>query len=81
MFPSLGILQYYVESNICTTITLEKLLGVGSFGGFINHLICHHAIIPTSLGGFGLPYVVWTTTPTFLKCWALIVLALVTHFK
>jgi hypothetical protein len=38
MFPSLGILQHYVKFNICTIITLEKLLDVGSFGGSIDHL-------------------------------------------
>jgi hypothetical protein len=30
MFPSLGILQHYVEFGACTIATLEKLLGVGS---------------------------------------------------
>jgi len=81
MFPSLDILQHYVEFNIHTIITLEKLLGAGSFGGSINHLTCHQATLLTSLGRFGLPYVVWTITPTFLWCWALIALALVTRFQ
>ncbi len=38
MFPSLSILQHYVEFNICALTTLEKLLGARSFGGFIGHL-------------------------------------------
>ncbi len=38
MFPSLGILQHYVEFVIRTKTTLEKLFGVGSFGGYINYL-------------------------------------------
>jgi len=44
MFPSLDILQHYVEFNIHTIITLEKLLGAGSFGGSINHLTCHQPL-------------------------------------
>jgi hypothetical protein len=38
MFPYLNILQHYVKFNIHTIIMLEKLLGVGSFGGYIDHL-------------------------------------------
>jgi hypothetical protein len=41
MFSSLGILQQYAEFDTCTITTLEKLFGVGSFGGFIDHL-AHH---------------------------------------
>ncbi len=37
MFPFLGILQHYIEFNIHTIVTLEKLFGVGSFSGFIDH--------------------------------------------
>ncbi len=48
MFPSLGILHHYVEFNTCTITTLEKLLGVGSFDGFINHLVCGQAIFLVS---------------------------------
>jgi hypothetical protein len=81
MFPSLNILQHYVKFNIHTITTLEKLLGARSFGGSINHLTCRQATLPTSLGRFGLPYVVWTITPTFLWCWALIALALVIRFQ
>ncbi len=38
MFPSLSILQHYAEFDTHAIVTLEKLLGVRSFGGFINHL-------------------------------------------
>jgi hypothetical protein len=38
VFPSLGILQHYVEFDIHTIVMLEKLLGVGSFGGSTGHL-------------------------------------------
>jgi hypothetical protein len=37
MFPFLVILHHYAEFDIHTIIILEKLLGVRSFGGFINH--------------------------------------------
>jgi hypothetical protein len=49
MFPSLIILQHYVKFDIRIIITLEKLLGVGTLGGSIGHLIHHHAIFLTSL--------------------------------
>jgi hypothetical protein len=38
VFPFLVILQHYVKFDIRIMATLEKLLGVGSFGGFIGHL-------------------------------------------
>jgi hypothetical protein len=38
MFPFLVILQHYVKFDIRIMVTLKKLLGVGSFGGFIGHL-------------------------------------------
>jgi hypothetical protein len=41
MFPFSSILQHYAEFNIHTIAMLEKLLGVGTFGGFINHLTHH----------------------------------------
>jgi hypothetical protein len=41
MFPTPIILQHYVEFDICTITTKEKLFGTGSFGGFIDHLIRH----------------------------------------
>ncbi len=37
MFPSLGILQHYIEFDTSTIATLEKLFGVGSFGCSIGH--------------------------------------------
>jgi hypothetical protein len=51
-------LQYYVEFDIHTIVTLEKLFGVGSFGGYIGHLVHHQAIFLVSLGRFSLPFVV-----------------------
>ncbi len=60
---------------------LEKLFGVRSFGDSINHLAHHQTTLPTSLGGFGLPFMVQTTAPTFLKCQTLIALALIIHFQ
>jgi hypothetical protein len=39
MFPSLGVLQHYVEFDICTITMLEKLFGAGAFGGSIGHLV------------------------------------------
>jgi len=60
---------------------LEKLLGAGFFGDSIDHLAHHQVTFPTSLNEFSLPYVVWIVAPTFLGCWALIVLAFVIHFQ
>jgi hypothetical protein len=45
VFPSLGILQHYVNFDTCIITMLEKLLGVRFFGGFIDHQTCHHAIL------------------------------------
>jgi len=59
---------------------LEKFLGVGSFGGFIDHLVCHQAILFASLGGLGFLFVVRITTFAFLGRWALITFAFVIHF-
>jgi hypothetical protein len=58
VFPSLGILQHYVEFNIRTIIMLEKLFSVGSFGGSIGHLKCRQATLLAFLGEFGLPSMV-----------------------
>jgi hypothetical protein len=60
---------------------LEKLLGVGSFGGYISHLTHRQTILLTSSGRFDLPLMVQITTPAYLGCWALIVLALIIHFQ
>jgi hypothetical protein len=43
MFPSLNILQHYVEFDTHSIISLEKLFDVRSFGGFIGHLVCFQA--------------------------------------
>jgi hypothetical protein len=80
MFPSLGILHHYVEFNTCTITTLEKLLGVGSFDGSISHLIHGQATFLVFSGRLNLPFMVQTTTFTFLGCWALIALTLVSLF-
>jgi hypothetical protein len=80
MLSSLGILQCYTEFDIRNITMLEKLLGGGSFDGFIGHLICRHVTFPTSFGGFGLFSIIRTITPTFLGYWALIILALAIRF-
>jgi hypothetical protein len=58
MFLFLGILQHYIKFNIGTTATLEKILGVRSFGGSINHLTCHQGILLVSSNGFNLFFVI-----------------------
>jgi hypothetical protein len=80
MFPSLGILHHYVKFNIHTIVTLEKLLIVGSFDGFIGHLVHCQATFLATLGGLNFLFVVRTIALTFLGCWALIVLAFVSYF-
>jgi hypothetical protein len=81
MFPSPNILQHYTKFDTRTIITLEMLFNVGSFGGFINHIVHRHATFLASSGGLSLPFVVWITTLAFLGCWALFVPTLVTHFE
>jgi hypothetical protein len=39
MFPSPGILQHHIKFDTCAITTLEELLGQGSFGGSIDHLV------------------------------------------
>jgi len=68
MFPSFSILQHYTKFNIRTIATLEMLLGVGSFSGFIDHLVHRHAIFLVSSSGLNFLFVVWAITPTFLGC-------------
>jgi hypothetical protein len=80
MFPSPSILQHYDEFNTHTIITLEKLLGAGSFGGFIGCLACHLILLAFS-NGLGLFSIVWIATSTFLGCWALIAFAFVICFQ
>ncbi len=62
-FPSPYILQHYAKFDTRTIVTLEKLLGVGSLGGFINHLACHQVALPIFSSRFSFLFVVWTTTP------------------
>jgi hypothetical protein len=68
MFSSPNILQHYAKFDIHTIVMLEKLLGAGSFGGSIGHLVRHQTIFCASLGRFNLPFVVRTTTLAFLGC-------------
>ncbi len=74
-------LQHYIEFDIHTIIMLEKLFGAKSFGGSINHLLRHEAIIFASSNKFGFPSIIRTTTPAFSRCWALITFALVIRFQ
>jgi hypothetical protein len=60
---------------------LEKLFGARSFSGFIGHLVHYQVILPISLGGFSLPFIVQTIALAFLGCWAVITLAFVIHFQ
>ncbi len=56
MFPSLGILQQYVEFNTCTIITLEKLIWCGIFWWFywsLSSLLGHSSCF---LGGVWLSF-------------------------
>ncbi len=54
---------------------------MGFFGGFIYHPTHHQAILFTFSSELGLHYVIWTTTLTFLGCWALIISTFITCFK
>jgi hypothetical protein len=58
VFSSPNIIQHYVKFNLHTIVTLEKLLGMGSFGTIMDHLVCHQVILPISLRGISLPLVV-----------------------
>jgi hypothetical protein len=60
---------------------LEKLFGSRSFGTTVGHLACHQVTIHISLRGLSLPSMVRCATPAFLRCWALIALALVCYFQ
>ncbi len=80
MFPSPSILQHYIEFDIRTITTLEKLLSARSFGVIIGHLACCQATFLVFFNKLDLPSVIWTIAFTYLGCWALIVLALVICF-
>ncbi len=81
MFPSPGILQNYVDFDIHTIGMLEKLVGAGFFNGSISHLTHCQAIFPTFSNELSFIFMVQTTTPTFLGCWALIVPTIATSFQ
>ncbi len=68
MFPFPCILQHYIEFDIHTIIKLEKLLGVKSFHGFINHLLHYEAILLVFSSKLSLSSIVRTIAPTFLGC-------------
>jgi hypothetical protein len=80
MFPFPSILQHYIEFDICIITTLEKLLGVGSFGSIIGHLACCQAIFFAFSDRFTFLSIVQTIAPAFLGCWALIALAFIICF-
>jgi hypothetical protein len=60
---------------------LEKLLNPRSFGAIMGHLTRCQIILPTSLGGLGLPLVVQLVAVAFLGCWALITPRLIFCFQ
>jgi hypothetical protein len=68
VFPSLGILQHYTKFDACTIAMLEKLLGLGSFGTTMSHLVDRSVIISTFSRELGLPLVVQLYAFTFLGC-------------
>jgi hypothetical protein len=52
VFPFLDILQHYAKFNIRTIITLEKLLGGGSFSSSICRLACCQIVLLVFSSGF-----------------------------
>jgi hypothetical protein len=54
---------------------------VRSFSGSIDHLIHCHPILLASSSELDFPFMVWIVAPAFLGCWAMIVLAIITHFQ
>jgi hypothetical protein len=81
MFTSPSILQHYTKFINCSKTKLEKLLGVGSFGGFISHLTCHQSTLFLFSNKFGLPSRVRTIAFAFLGCKAPISSTFVTCFS
>jgi len=81
MFPSPGILQHYVKFNTRTLITLEKLLGVRSFGGSNGYLAHCQTTLIVSLGDLGFLFLVQTIVLAFLGHWVLIILAFFICFQ
>jgi len=60
---------------------LEKILRSGSFGTIVGHLARCQVTFPTFSWGLTLPLVVRRAAPAFLRCWVLIILALVSRFQ
>jgi hypothetical protein len=56
VFSSLNILQHYVDFDTRTIVTLEKVFGARSFGGFINYLVRRQAILLLFLSRLDLFY-------------------------
>jgi hypothetical protein len=77
IFPSLGILQRYTKFDVHTIAMLEKLLGSRSFGTTMGHLACRQVTILALSRGLDLSSIVQCDAPAFLRCWVLIVPALV----
>jgi hypothetical protein len=85
--------QFKCKSNIIWTLwtnvshppyvmsMFKKLLGMRSFNITVGHLACDWVILFTSSNGLYLPSMVQLVAPTFLGCWTLIILALITHFQ
>jgi len=58
---------------------LEKLLGLRSFSTTLGHLACRQVTLLASSRGLSLPLVARHVAPTSLRCWTLIIPALVSH--
>jgi hypothetical protein len=61
-------------------VTLKKLLAAGSFCIMVGHLVHRQVILSTFLSELGLSSMVRLTTPTFLRCWAMITLTFIICF-
>jgi hypothetical protein len=69
VYLSPSILQCYVEFDIHLMTTLEKLLGIGSFGISTSLLACcHQVILLASSRELGLPLAIRLVPRTFQKC-------------
>jgi hypothetical protein len=78
--PSPSTLQHYAKFDIHTIVVLEKLLDVRTFGGFIGHLAHPQTTFIAFSNGLGFLFVVWIVALAFLRCWALLILALIIRF-
>jgi hypothetical protein len=62
-------------------VTLKTLLGVGSFGIMVGHLVHCQVILFSFIKELGLSSMVQLTTPTFLRRWAMITPTFVICFR